>query len=110
MQTAHEPSYLVKHLLSEMPPVTTRVQMMRSNQAPQSQSENRARSAQSNVRWSPASHEVWPVMCHGCSLCDMLCAFLWLLQAAYMAPAEAARHRQRALRALCCLGVPDKRF
>ena len=50
MQTAHEPSYLVKHLLSELPPVTTRVQMMRSNQAPQSQSENRARSAQSNVR------------------------------------------------------------
>ena len=40
----------MKHLLSELPSVTTRVQMMRSNQAPQSQSENRARSAQSNVR------------------------------------------------------------
>ena len=49
-QTAHESSYLVKHLLADLPPVTERVKLMRRNQAPQSQSENRQRLEQSNVR------------------------------------------------------------
>ena len=50
LQTAHEPSYLVKHLLADMPPVTERVKLMRRNQAPQSQSDNHKRFEQSNVR------------------------------------------------------------
>ena len=70
VQTAHEPSYLVKHLLGELPPVTTRVQMMRANQAPQSQADNRARNAQSNVRGLPLGlatpvfgMRLWPCTC-----------------------------------------------
>ncbi len=49
-QTAHEPSYLVKHLLGNLPPVVDRVKLMRKGQAPNgSQEDNFAKMAQSQV-------------------------------------------------------------
>ena len=74
VQTAHEPSYLVKHLLADMPPVTERVKLMRKNQAPQSQSENNKRFEQSNVRTSapaPALQAVQynPARCQAALMC-----------------------------------------
>lgn len=50
LQTAHEPSYLVKHLLGNLPPVVDRVKLMRKGQAPNgSQEDNFAKMAQSQV-------------------------------------------------------------
>lgn len=47
-KTAHEPSYLVKHLLGNLPPVVDRVKLMRKGQAPNgSQEDNFAKMAQS---------------------------------------------------------------
>lgn len=47
-KTAHEPSYLVKHLLGSLPPVVDRVKLMRKGQAPNgSQEDNFAKMAQS---------------------------------------------------------------
>lgn len=39
-KTAHEPSYLVKHLLGSLPPVVERVKLMRKGQAPNGSSED----------------------------------------------------------------------
>ena len=51
LQTAHEPSYLVKHLLGSLPPVVERVKLMRKGQAPNGSSEdNLVKMAQSQVR------------------------------------------------------------
>ena len=53
LQTAHEPSYLVKHLLGSLPPVVDRVKLMRKGQAPNgSQEDNFAKMAQSQVHTS----------------------------------------------------------
>lgn len=50
LQTAHEPSYLVKHLLGSLPPVVERVKLMRKGQAPNgSLEENLVKMAQSQV-------------------------------------------------------------
>ena len=50
LQTAHEPSYLVKHLLGSLPPVVERVKLMRKGQAPNGSSEdNLVKMAQSQV-------------------------------------------------------------
>lgn len=50
MQTAHEPSYLVKHLLGGLPPVVDRVRLMRKGQGPNGSIEdNNAKMAQSQV-------------------------------------------------------------
>lgn len=50
-KTAHEPGYLVKHLLAGLPPVTERVKLMRAGKAG-SASENIHMAAQSQVsRW-----------------------------------------------------------
>lgn len=47
-KTAHEPSYLVKHLLGSLPPVVDRIKLMRKGQAPNgSQEDNFAKMAQS---------------------------------------------------------------
>lgn len=55
LQTAHEPSYLVKHLLGSLPPVVDRVKLMRKGQAPNGSSEdNLVKMAQSQVRLSAA--------------------------------------------------------
>ena len=52
MQTAHEPGYLVKHLLGSLPPVVDRVKLMRKGQAPNgSQEDNFAKMAQSQVKF-----------------------------------------------------------
>ena len=54
LQTAHEPSYLVKHLLGNLPPVVERVKLMRKGQAPNGSSEdNFAKMAQSQVAPAP---------------------------------------------------------
>lgn len=54
VQTAHEPSYLVKHLLGSLPPVVDRVKLMRKGQAPNgSQEDNFAKMAQSQVCLAP---------------------------------------------------------
>lgn len=54
LQTAHEPSYLVKHLLGSLPPVVERVKLMRKGQAPNGSSEdNLVKMAQSQVRHFP---------------------------------------------------------
>lgn len=63
MQTAHEPSYLVKHLLGSLPPVVDRVKLMRKGQAPNgSQEDNFAKMAQSQV--SHASVAASLFTCH----------------------------------------------
>ena len=50
-KTAHEPGYLVKHLLAGLPPLTDRVQIMRTGRAPAGHTivENRDMAAQSQV-------------------------------------------------------------
>ena len=49
-KTAHEPSYLVKHLLAGLPPVTERVRLMRTGKGGvPSAYENRHMAAQSQV-------------------------------------------------------------
>lgn len=49
VQSAHDSSYLVKHLLAGMPPVTERVKQMRQGRAPNSQSDVQSRNIQSQV-------------------------------------------------------------
>lgn len=64
MQTAHEPSYLVKHLLGSLPPVVDRVKLMRKGQAPNgSQEDNFAKMAQSQVCLAPLA-VMHPSVCH----------------------------------------------
>ena len=49
-KTAHEPSYLVKHLLAGLPPVTERVRVMRTGKGGvPSMHENQHMAAQSQV-------------------------------------------------------------
>ncbi len=51
-KTAHEPSYLVKHLLAGLPPVTERVRVMRTGKGGvPSMHENQHMAAQSQVRF-----------------------------------------------------------
>ncbi|KAK9817257.1 hypothetical protein WJX72_011944 [[Myrmecia] bisecta] len=46
-KTAHDPSYLVKHLLAGLPPVTERVRLMRTGKAPNTCVDNQEKMAQS---------------------------------------------------------------
>jgi len=48
-KTAHEPSYLVKHLLSGLPPVTERVRLMRSGKGGVPSHQNQHMAVQSQV-------------------------------------------------------------
>ena len=69
LQTAHEPSYLVKHLLGSLPPVVERVKLMRKGQAPNGSSEdNLVKMAQSQVDHLTQSYAVL------CSLHRRLCS------------------------------------
>ena len=73
MQTAHEPSYLVKHLLGSLPPVVERVKLMRKGQAPNGSSEdNLVKMAQSQV-----GHSMLLLLC--CCRCAAVTATLMTL-------------------------------
>ena len=56
LQTAHDPGYLVKHLLSGLPPVVERVKRMRGGTAPNSCDENHSKMMQSQAGASSGSH------------------------------------------------------
>ena len=79
-KTAHEPSYLVKHLLAGLPPVTERVRLMRAGKGNHSARENQAMAAQSQVRPLPASLGTAAPKVSGCTqrVPGCLTRLLWL--------------------------------
>ncbi len=67
MQTAHDPQYLVKHLLWDLPAVTERVKSMRSTRSGGAAEDNKNRMFASQEAYlkvagrppKPASHGFW---------------------------------------------------
>ena len=66
-KTAHEPSYLVKHLLAGLPPVTERVRLMRAGKGNHTARENQAMAAQSQVPSPPGQPGIAPPDASGCT-------------------------------------------
>ena len=80
-KTAHEPSYLVKHLLAGLPPVTERVRLMRAGKGNHTARENQAMAAQSQVPSPPGQPGAAAPEASECTLANHRTCMTCLLRA-----------------------------